>query len=129
MNMNKKLTEKSLAEKESVIDRMIRESNERFNNSRLKPISDNLGLKQDQFCISGDLGYMCIKIFNPKVEIRQYQNGRIFVFFDYDDNIGAWGGYSRKYEVKDTDFFKSPKWMETIKDGGVETSPDVIILY
>lgn len=119
-----------LSEEESYVDQMIRRSWERFNRSKLKPIFDNLGLKRGGggFSLSGDLGYISLKLDNPRVEIREYDNGKVFVHFGYDNNAGAWGGFTRKYEVKDPNIFKKPRWYEIIKRGGMETSPDVIMM-
>ena len=115
---------------ENWIDRMVRRTWERVNNSNLKPIMDNLGLKRGSgnFTISGDLGFISLKLNSPKVEIQACDNGKVFVRFDYNDNVGAWGGYTRKYEVKDTDIFKNPRWFSIIKKDGIKTSPDVIML-
>lgn len=113
---------------ESYIDEMVRRTKERFNRSRLKPIFDNLGLKSGEYSIGGDLGYQSLRLYKFDAEIREYHNGQVFVHFGYDDRVGAWGGYTRKYEVTDPDIFKSPRWRETIKSGGVKTSPDVIMI-
>lgn len=126
----KESVKRILNEEESWIDRMVRSRWERFDNSKLKPIFDNLGLKRGggNFTIDGDLGYISLKLYNPKVEIRAYDNGKVFVHFGYNDEAGAWGGFTRKYEVKDPNIFKSPRWKEIIKKGGMETSPDVIMM-
>lgn len=115
---------------ENWIDRMVRRTWERVNNSNLKPIMDNLGLKRgsDNFTIDRDSGYIALKLYSPKVEIRACDNGKVFVHFCYDDNAGAWGGYTRKCEVSDTDIFKNPQWFSIIKKGGVKTTPDIIML-
>lgn len=115
---------------ESYIDRMVRQTWERFDKSKLKPIFDNLGLKKGsgEFAISHDLGYIALEIYSPKVEIRAYENGKVFVHFGYDDYVGAWGGYTRKCEVKDTDIFKDPKWFGIIKRNAVKATPDVIMV-
>ena len=113
---------------ESAIDKYVRWMRFRFDNSGLKPILDVLHLKQGQYVIGGDSGYLALKLNNPRVEIREYDNGKIFVHFGYDNNAGAWGGFTRKYEVKDPNIFKNPRWYEIIKRGGMETSPDVIMM-
>lgn len=116
-------------QKESYIDQMVRRTTDRFNRSKLKPIIDNLGLKPGGgYSIGGDLGYMSVKLYAFNAEVRQYDNGKVFVYFDYDDSVGAWGGYTRRYEVKDPDVFKSPRWKSIIKSEGVKTSPDVIMV-
>jgi hypothetical protein len=71
---------------------------------------------------------MSFKLDKPNVEFREYDNGKVFVLFGYDSNAGAWGGYTQKYEVKDTDIFKSPDWVRTIKSGSTKTQPDVIMI-
>ena len=121
---------KILSEEESYIDRMVRQRWESFNKSKLKPILDNLGLKRGGggFSIGGDLGYISLKLYNPNVEIRQYRDGKVFVHFGYDDNAGAWGGYTRKYEVKDPSLFKNRRWLDIIRKEGIKTSPDVIMM-
>ena len=112
------------------IDEMVEEIWSRFNSSRLKPILDNLGLKRGDkgFSIGGVLGYQSLKLYDFDAEVRQYDNGKLFVFFGYDGSAGAWGGYTRKYEVTDPAIFKSPRWMNAVKRGGVKTSPDVIMI-
>lgn len=101
----------------------------RFERSRLKPIRDILGLKPgEDYCISGDLGYQSLRLFKHGVEIREYDNGKVYVYFGYNDSVGAWGGYTRKYEVKDPAVFKSPRWKDIIKSEGVKASPDVIMI-
>jgi len=113
------------------IDEMVAERWDSFNRSKLKPILDNLGLKRGGhgFSIGGDSGYIHLRLYNPDVEIREYEhNGKVFVHFGYDDSAGAWGGYTRKYEVTDPAIFKSPRWMDAVKRGGVKTSPDVIMM-
>lgn len=112
------------------IDSIVSSVWERFNRSRLKPILDNLGLKRGDngFSIGGDMGYQSLRLYSPNAEIREYENGKLFVHFGYDDKAGAWGGYTRKYEVKDPDIFKSPRWKEIIKREGAKTSPDVIMI-
>ena len=118
-----------MEKEENYIDRMVSNTLARFNRSKLKTVRDNLGLnpKDGKYCISGDLGYMSLRLFYCGAEVRQYDNGKVFVYFDYDDSVGAWGGYTRKYEVKDLDVFKSPRWKSIIKSEGVKTSPDVIM--
>ena len=115
---------------ESYIDRMVRRTWERFDKSKLKPIFDNLGLKKGSggYTIGGDFGYLSLKLYSPKVEIQACDNGKIFVRFGYDDNVGAWGGYTRKCEVKDTDIFKDPKWFSIVKRNAVKANPDVIMI-
>ena len=111
------------------IDRMVSNTLARFNRSKLKHIFDNLGMKPgDGYSIGGDLGYMSLRLYAFDAEVRQYDNGKVFVYFDYDDRVGAWGGYTRKYEVKDLDVFKSPRWKSIIKSEGVKASPDVIMI-
>lgn len=112
------------------IDTMVSNTLARFNRSKLKTVRDNLGLnpKDGKYCISGDLGYMSLRLYAYDAEVRQYDNGKVFVYFDYDDSVGAWGGYTRKYEVKDLDVFKSPRWKSIIKSEGVKASPDVIMI-
>lgn len=112
------------------IDRMVSNTLARFNRSKLKIVRDNLGLKTEdrKYCISGDLGYISLRLFAFDAEVRQYDNGKVFVYFDYDDRVGAWGGYTHKYEVKDLDVFKSPRWKSIIKSEGVKASPDVIMI-
>ena len=104
---------------------MVRVRMDRFNRSKLKPIIDNLGLKAS---IGGDLGYISARLYAFNAEIREYDNGKVFFYFDYDENAGAWGGYTRRYEVKDPDVFKSPRWRSIVKSEGVKTSPDVIMI-
>lgn len=108
---------------------MVRAVLNRFNNSKLKIIFDNLGIKQGSrdYILSGDEGYISIKLYNPNVEFRQYGNV-VWMFFGYDDNAGAWGGYTRKYKVVDLDIFKTPKWKQIIKTDGVKATPDVIMI-
>ena len=119
-----------MEKEENYIDRMVSNTLARFNRSKLKTVRDNLGLnpKDGKYCISGDLGYMSLRLFYCGAEVRQYDNGKVFVYFDYDDRVGAWGGYTRRYEVKDLDVFKSPRWKSIIKSEGVKTSPDVIMI-
>ena len=115
---------------ENYIDDMIESRWRAFNNSKLKPIFDNLGLKRGGggFSIGGDLGYISLKLYKDNVEIRQYDNGKVFVCFGYDDNAGAWGGYTKKYEVKDPDIFKTPRWKQLIKSNYSAKSPDVVMI-
>lgn len=115
---------------ESYVDRMIRAKYERFDRSKLKPIFDNLGLKRGdgKYTLSGDYGYESFKLNSPNVEFREYDNGKVYVLFGYNDNAGAWGGYTKKYEVTDPNIFKSPNWMRLIKQSGEKTSPDVIMM-
>ena len=111
------------------IDTMVSNTLARFNRSKLKIVCDNLGLKPGGgYSIGGDLGYISLRLFYCGAEVRQYNNGKVFVYFDYDDSVGAWGGYTRKYEVKDLDIFKSPRWKSIIKSEGVKASPDVIMI-
>lgn len=112
------------------IDEIVSSMWGRFNRSRLKPILDDLGLKRGDkgFSISGDLGYVSLKLYDHDVEVRAYDNGKMFVYFGYDVKAGAWGGYTRKYEVTDTGIFKNPRWKTIIKQGGVKTQPDVIMI-
>lgn len=112
----------------SYIDEMVRRTTDRFNRSKLKTIIDNLGLKPGGYSIGGDLGYMSVRLYAHDAEVRQYDNGKVYVYFGYDDNAGAWGGYTRKYEVKDLDIFKSPRWKSIIKSEGTKASPDVIMI-
>ena len=118
---------KVITEEESYVDRMVRRAWERFNNSRLRPIFDALNLKKGEYSIGGDYSYQSLKLLKHDIEIREYNNGRIFVHFGYDGNAGAWGGYTRKCEVKDPSIFSNPRWMSIIKRGGTETAPDVIM--
>lgn len=118
-----------MEKEESYIDRMVRRTTDRFNRSRLKPIIDNLGLKPGSgYSIGGDLGYMSVRLYAHDAEVRQYDNGKVYFYFGYDDNAGAWGGYTSRYEVKNLDIFKSPRWKSIIKSEGVKTSPDVIMI-
>lgn len=119
-----------MEKKESYIDTMVNNKLARFNRSKLKTVRDNLGLKPggDGYSIGGDSGYMSLRLFYCGAEVRQYDNGKVFVYFDYDDRVGAWGGYIRKYEVKDLEIFKSPRWKSIIKSEGVKASPDVIMI-
>lgn len=119
-----------MEKKESYIDRMVRRKTEWFNRSKLKIVRDMLGLKPggDGYSIGGDSGYMSLRLFTHGAEVRQYDNGKVFVYFDYDDRAGAWGGYTRRYEVKDLEIFKSPRWKSIIKSEGTTTSPDVIMI-
>ena len=111
------------------IDDMVRSATERFERSKLKTIRDNLCLKPGgRYSIGGDLGYQSLRLYDFDAEIREYDNGKVFVLFGYDDRAGAWGGYTRKYEVKDPDIFKSPRWKEIIKREGTKASPDVIMI-
>ena len=112
------------------IDTMVSNTLARFNRSKLKTVRDNLGLKLEdrKYGISGNSGYMALRLYAYDAEVRQYDNGKVFVYFDYDDSVGAWGGYTRKYEVKDLDVFKSPRWKSIIKSEGVKASPDVIMI-
>lgn len=113
----------------SYIDEMVSRVKSRFERSRLKPIFDNLGLKPGgRYSIGGDLGYQSLRLYDHDAEIREYDNGKVYVFFGYDDRVGAWGGYTRKYEVKDPSIFKNPRWKTIIKQGGVKASPDVIMI-
>ena len=114
----------------SYIDTMVSNTLARFNRSKLKIVRDNLGLKPGGggYTIGGDLGYMSVRLYAHDAEVRQYDNGKVYVYFDYNDNAGAWGGYTRKYEVKDLDIFKSPRWKSIIKSEGVKASPDVIMI-
>ena len=116
---------------ENWIDRLVRERWESFNKSKLKPILDNLGLKRGDsgFGLSGDSGYISFKLYAKNVEFREYyHNGKVYVFFGYDDNAGAWGGYTRKYEVTDASIFKKTNWMSLVNDSGKKASPDVVML-
>lgn len=115
-------------ENESYIDWMVRSIRSRFDRSKLKPILDMLCLKKGEYCISGDLGYQCIKLIRHNAEIREYDDGKIFVHFGYNESVGAWGGYTRRCEVKDTNIFKDPMWFYTIKQNGTKTSSDVIMI-
>ena len=117
-----------LNEEESYIDRMVRNRRSDFENSPLKVIVDNMGLKRGEYTIGGDMGYRCIRLDNPDMEIRLYNNGKIFVHYGYDGNAGAWGGYTRKCEVKNPDFFKNPAWEKIVMSNGAKTSPDVIMM-
>ena len=113
----------------SYIDEMVSRVKSRFERSRLKPIYDNLGLKPGgRYSIGGDLGYISLKLYDHDAEVRAYDNGKVFVHFGYDNKAGAWGGYTRKYEVTDPDIFKKPKWKTIIQSEGVKTSPDVIMI-
>lgn len=115
----------------SYIDEMVSSMWESFSRSKLKPIFDNLGLKRGchGYSIGGDSGYIHLRLYNPDIQIREYDhNGKVFVFFGYDNRVGAWGGYTRKYEVKDPSIFKNPRWKTIIKQGGVKASPDVIMI-
>ena len=109
------------------IDEIVNSAWARFNRSKLKPILDNLGLKRGGkgFSIGGDLGYISLKLYDHDAEVRAYDNGKVFVHFGYDDKAGAWGGYTRKYEVTDPDIFKRPRWKTIIKQGEVKTQSDV----
>lgn len=120
---------KLIKEEERYIDRMIRLRWQRFDMSNLKPIFDNLGLKRGGhgFSIGGDSGYISLRLDNPDVEFRAYNNGKVFACFDYDKNAGAWGGYSRECEITDPDVFKNPKWFDLIKRNGAKKSPDIIM--
>ena len=116
---------------ESYVDRMVNSAWRRFDRSGLKPIFDNLGLKRGGggFSLGGDFGYTSFKLYNPNVEFRDYdKDGRVFVFFGYDPNAGALGGFTRKYEVKDPDIFKNPNWKRIIQKDSTSTSPDVIMM-
>ena len=119
-----------LKEDLSWIDKCVNDTWNRVNKSKLKPILDNLGLARGKggFSIGGDYNYDSIKLYNPRVEIRAYYNGDVYMFFGYNDNVGAWGGFTKKYEVTDPDIFKTSKWKQIIKNGGVDTSPDVIMM-
>lgn len=116
--------------KEDWADRLVRQRWESFNNSKLRTIFDNLGLKRggDGFVLDADYGYICFRYYRANVEFRQYHNGKVFVLFGYDDNAGAWGGYMRKCEVKNTDIFKNPRWLSIIKQNGIKATPDVVMI-
>jgi len=126
----KETVNKILSEDLSYVDRMISAKYDRFDRSKLKPIFDNLGLKRGdgKYTLSGDYGYQSFKLNRPKVEFREYDNGKVYVFFGYNDNVGAWGGYTKKYEVTDPNIFKSPNWMRLISQEGEKASPDVIMM-
>lgn len=127
---NEKDRLKDVKEDLSWIDRMVQARWKRFDNSKLRVIFDNLGLKRGDkgFSLTGDSGYQSFKLYNPNVEFREYDNGNVYVFFGYDDNVGAWGGYTRKYEVKDPSIFNRRNWFNIIKKDSVSTSPDVIMI-
>lgn len=112
---------------ESYIDWMVRQSRADFDRSPLRAILDDLGLKSGEYSIGGDLGYRSLRLRKPDAEIRLYDDGRIFVHFGYDGSAGAFGGYTRKYEVKDPGIFKRPGWEKIVRAGSVGTSPDVIM--
>lgn len=117
--------EKTMAS--SYIDMMVSMTKARFNRSKLKPILEDLGLKSG-YSIGGDLGYQSLKLYDFDAEVRQYDNGKVYVYFGYDDKAGAWGGYTRKYEVKDPDVFKSPRWKSIIMESASAATPDVIMI-
>ena len=111
----------------SYIDMMVSMAKARFNRSKLKPILEDLGLKSG-YSIGGDLGYQSLRLYDFDAEVRQYDNGKVYVYFGYDDKRGAWGGYTRKYEVKDPDVFKSPRWKSIIMESASAATPDVIMI-
>ena len=114
----------------SYIDEIVSSVKSSFERSKLKPIFDNLGLKPGgRYSIGGDDCYMSLRLYAHDAEVREYyHNGKVYVYFDYDNSVGAWGGYTRKYEVKDPAIFKSPRWKDIIKSEGVKASPDVIMI-
>lgn len=111
-----------LAEELSARDRWF------MGRTRLKAVFDLLRLKPGEYTLTADMGYKAIELYDPEMQIREYDNGKIFVHYGYDDSVGAWGGFTRKCEVGDISVFKSPKWKSIIMGRGGETTPDVIMI-